>query len=74
MISALYSLYKKQICHWDIKPDNILIDLSKDPEFIDQNFSGEIDWSKFNSETKFVAKLADFGASWSLERMSVLTI
>ena len=73
LISALYSMEKNGISHWDIKPDNILVDLSRDSLFKDQLNNAQKDLSKFTSKTDFVVKLADFGASKSVNSISPLT-
>jgi len=33
--SGLHSMFKKRHVHWDIKGDNLFVDLSQDPEFKD---------------------------------------
>ena len=49
LISALNSLSKHWICHWDIKADNILIDLSEDENFKDTINDDQINLSYFSS-------------------------
>jgi len=53
--------------HRDIKPDNILIDISEDPIFRNCTKNEEFleKLSQFTSKTKFKVKIGDFGLSKS---------
>lgn len=64
---GLLSLFHKDVEHWDIKGDNIFIDISNDPTLVKLYESkSESFYSKFNSSSKFTLKLGDFGVSKSV--------
>ena len=73
LINALYSMEKNEICHRDIKPDNVLIDLSKEEDFREQLNLPVKDLSWFSSNTNFIVKVADFGASKGFDSLSSFT-
>ena len=64
---GLLSLYHKDVEHWDIKGDNIFIDITQDPALV-KLYESKSDtfYSKFSSSTKFTLKLGDFGVSKSV--------